>query len=214
LAKEWYGVKGKHFLFRYPHLSKSETFDNALANKVSHGNITYILLGNSAAEENCHIEAIEQLKNFAEYNIRIICPLSYMSTAMYVEQVINHGKRAFGKKFVPLLKLLNFEEYCKVLANIDIGVFFNDRQQGLSNIELLLYMGKKIYLKYDNPSYEEYGRKHDLKIYNAHNIRQSSLEDFICFDKKSAEQNHNIIKRIMSVDYEKDLWDGIFSYHG
>ena len=39
-----------------------------------------------------------------------------------------------------------YSSYISFLGSIDIGIFNNNRQQGMGNITNLLYLGKKVYL--------------------------------------------------------------------
>lgn len=148
LAQQWFGAKGKwHECFMYP----SNLFNEHDTLTEPHQG-TNILLGNSATRTNQHMEAIEKLKPFAQKNIKIICPLSY-GDKTYGDAVENAGRDAFGEKFIALRNFMPLNDYLKLLANIDVAIFNNSRQQGMGNLTAILGMGKKVYMKTSTSSH-------------------------------------------------------------
>lgn len=113
-----------------------------------------ILVGNSAAMENNHIEVF----NFISNNIdisgkKIIVPLSY-GDSRYAEYIINIGYDLFGSAFVPLRNFMNKDEYIELLQGCGY-VFMNHlRQQALGNINIMLLNGAKIFLNSSSPVYD------------------------------------------------------------
>lgn len=112
-----------------------------------------ILVGNSATPENNHLEIFEALdRDYDTYGRKIIAPLSY-GDIWYRDQVIRHGHRLFGDRFVPLTGFLPNEEYIRLLDACG-HVFMNHlRQQALGNICIMMLKGAKIYLNVANPLY-------------------------------------------------------------
>lgn len=135
-----------------------------------------ILLGNSATRTNCHEEALQRLKKYADEDMQIICPLSY-GDMEYGEQIARYGEQLLGEKFIPLMTYMPKDEYFKLLGDIDIGVFAHDRQQAMGNIVALLYAGKKVFMRKDISSYQFLHDNNGLKIYDFEQIGQINFTE-------------------------------------
>jgi len=189
LARRWYGAKGRwHECFVYPsNLHRKYPLPSMGARSQIN-----ILLGNSATQTNGHAEVLEKLRNYANQDIRIFCPLSYGDNA-YAEEVIKSGVEIFGEKFVALRRFVPIEDYMKLLADIDIAIFNHNRQQGIGNITMLLGMGKKVYMRPEITSWEGL-RGLGLKIFDVNCVDISLIND------ADAAENRRIISDVFSAD--------------
>lgn len=167
-----------------------------------------ILVGNSATKTNCHDLAFRLLKRFKDENIEIYCPLSY-GDDNYKEYVIKEGKRIFENKFIPLLDFVDKEKYVELLSHMDIGVFLNDRQQGMGNISNLLGLGKKIYLRQDTSMWAAY-TKVGYILYDVDEIGFLPYNNFIEFNFQSKKNNIQIFKERINPQLKKHAWGVIF----
>ena len=161
-----------------------------VAKKIDYSNLRFkdndnfyrIIVGNSATKENNHIEAFNLLEKFRNEEIEIICPLSY-GDMDYAEKVIKEGYKKFGDKFKPLKDYMDKNDYVSLLSNCDIGIFNNDRQQGLGNIYDLLRLGKKVYIKTDISTYS-YLIQLGYKVFDIESIKAESFDNFVQFNYK------------------------------
>lgn len=142
LARQWYGARGQyHECLIYP----SNTYhDYPIGDEPHQG--THILIGNSAYPSNNHREILEHLWRFRDQDIHIYAPLSY-GRKDYAAQISEEGRRMFGNRFHALTDFMPFDQYLKLLGQIDIAIFNHNRQQGMGNIITLLGLGKKVYLR-------------------------------------------------------------------
>lgn len=142
VAKERYGGQASHLAtFCYPSNLAPRT---ALPpNKMSG---MRVLVGNSATETNCHLEAFTLIARCDDGYMDIYCPLSY-GDAAYRERVIDNGRALFGNRFNAMREMLPLAEYNIFLTTIDIAVMHHNRQQGMGNIVSLLALGKKVYMR-------------------------------------------------------------------
>lgn len=115
-----------------------------------------IMVGNSADDSNQHAEILEKLHQLDDGQFEIVCPLSY-GDAKYGQQVIARGKALFGARFRPLLEMMPYEQYLKLLAGIDVAVFAHQRQQAMGVSIALLGMGKRVFIRSDVPQWETFG---------------------------------------------------------
>ena len=105
-----------------------------------------LLLGNSGFPTNNHLDIMIRLSKMKEQNFEIICPLSY-GPPIYIKKIIEKGKILFGDRFIPLLDFLNPDKYFGILKQIDLAIMYHNRQQGMGNVHILVYLGKPICMK-------------------------------------------------------------------
>ena len=108
--------------------------------------VKLLLLGNSGFPTNNHLDIMIRLFKMKEQNFEIICPLSY-GPPIYIKKIIEKGKMFFGDRFVPLLDFLNPDKYFCILKQIDLAIMYHNRQQGMGNVQILVFLGKPICMK-------------------------------------------------------------------
>lgn len=119
-------------------------------------NGTNILVGNSAAPTNNHVEAFRLLaKNTLPQQSKVIVPLSY-GDPDYKRHVMNEGQRLFGPQFVPITDFMPLDKYIELLSSCSIVVMNHLRQQAAGNLFISLYLGATVYLDPANPLYREF----------------------------------------------------------
>lgn len=112
-----------------------------------------ILLGNSASTTNNHEDAIEILKELDLTGRKVITPLSY-GPQQVRSRALEVGKNCLGEHFYPLTDFLPLKEYNKILSSVSIVIMNHLRQEGLGNINVMLYRGAKVFLNKENPVYQ------------------------------------------------------------
>jgi len=127
-----------------------------------------ILVGNSATDTNRHKEIFDILEKYKDCDIEIVVPLNYGSED-YRAKTVDLGHKIFDEKFKPIIDFINFEEYKKILQNIDIGIFNHNRQQAGSNIKLLAGYGKNVYISKENSFYHEL-KSDGIVVYDIENF--------------------------------------------
>lgn len=161
-----------------------------------------ILIGNSATEENNHIEVFEKLEKYKNEKIKIYVPLSYGDNN-YAYKIIEKGKQIFNEKFIPLINFMPYEKYIKFLSTIDIAIFAHKRQQAMGNIIALLGMGKKVYLR-KNTSQWKLFENLGIVVYDLNGIFLTRL------DKNIAKNNKKNVFSFFSKDILIRQWQNIF----
>jgi len=208
IAQQIYNVKGKVKEYTVPlpiNKTMMDNFKGKVRNDNYHSNALNILVGHSAAEEIEHIKAFKALERFKEYNVRVICPLSY-GDAEYGQSVQNAGREIFREKFVPILKYMAPEHYLGLLNAIDIGVFFQQRQQGGSNIATLLYLGKKVYLHKENTLFEYWKECLEMDIFNVNELEAETFDEFVFMHDDSKNTNQAKITYLYDEQHMKKVW--------
>jgi len=152
LLKKYFKTKAKWYSKAiYPNLVDFEKIDKEVASvdekfifKKNGGKL--LLLGNSGTPTNNHLDIMIRLSEMKEQNFKIICPLSYGSP-IYIKKIIEKGKMIFGDRFIPLLEFLKPDVYFQILKQIDLAIMYHNRQQGMGNVQILVYLGKPICMK-------------------------------------------------------------------
>lgn len=210
MAKKAYNIRGQHLRVVYPSpllMRAPQNIENDAVESV-HGTIK-ILLGNSATESNQHKEAFKLLEKYKEKNIKIYVPLSY-GPEKYADEIEQMGAHIFGKKFVPMRSFMNKDQYTEFLKTIHVGIFNNNRQQAMGNINQLLLLMKKVYIRDDTTMWEYYVKDLKCKMHRVNEICQESFETLITVNKEEALWNKKCIKESRDEDHVLELWKEVF----
>lgn len=172
-------------------------------------NIVKILLGHSAVKTLNHCEVLNKLKEYKDKNIEIIIPLNY-GNMRYAKKVSMYAFSLFPKEKIYILnKKLCIEEYMSLLWNCDIGIFHTDRQIAMGNITMMMYMGKKIYLKSDSIMDNYYRKKENLNIFDSDKIGNMSFESFI--HNNNSDINRAFAIREIDISVIAKVWQKTFT---
>ncbi len=210
LAKDWYKVKGEYREGIYINPIKLKYLENIKTSKERNNKKINIQIGNSADEDNMHLEILDILSKYKDENIMIYVPLSYGSKK-YALEVKEYGERKFKDKFVAMLDFLDKNEYGKFLGEIDIAIFNNNRQQALGNIRALAYLGTKIYMRNDTTMWTDF-ISDGYKLNTIKELENETFNEFIFNDNGKIVSNSNLSKSTFD---EKEIackWQKIFNY--
>lgn len=212
LVKKWYITKAKYNEAKYLNLDRIEYLDKLLKNSSNKLKKEYvsIIIGNSATATNNHKEVLDYISKFKSEDIRIYCPLSY-GNKQYGEEIIEYAQNIFGEKFVPILNYMDLFEYMDFLNNMDIGIFNNDRQQGMGNISSLVYLGKKVYLSKNTVMWHHFTENIGLEIYDVNCLKEQNFNDLVFLNNKAKENNYSQIKNKYDKESLKNIWQNIFT---
>ena len=109
-----------------------------------------ILIGNSAALENNHLDVLKIFKDGNLSNCHIQMPLSYGKPLNYKKAIIKKYSAYFGDNVHFLDKVVPLDEYYSWLNSCPTAIMGHYRQQGLGNIFYLVANGTKVYLSKNN----------------------------------------------------------------
>ena len=209
ILKEWYDTDAIHYDARYVDSEKDSYLQKIRNTVTKDSEEVNIIVGNSATKSNRHIEVLNLLSRFKDENIKIYCPLSY-GDLEYSKSIQESGNELFGDKFIPLTEFMDMKEYMDFLNKMDVGIFNNDRQQGLGNICALIYLGKKVYLR-ENTSMKDEMRELMVKTFDIDDIRNQKIEMLSYISEKDRENNYKMIKPIYDTEDSKKLWKRILT---
>lgn len=167
-----------------------------------------VLVGNSATEENLHLEVFRLLHDYANEEYELYVPLSYGNDT-YKEKVLKNGQELFGEHFHPLLEYMPETDYINFLNAMDIGIFNNNRQQATRNIEIMLQLGKTLYMRNDTTMYAFY-TKRGITLYNVADIQ--SEHGLRIINEEQQKKNIYVVEDIQKVSYRIEQWEKVLSY--
>ncbi|MGZ5191244.1 MAG: TDP-N-acetylfucosamine:lipid II N-acetylfucosaminyltransferase, partial [Flavisolibacter sp.] len=135
-----------------------------------------IQLGNSATEANNHVDCLQVIRKFKNENIKLIIPLAY-GRDTYAKFVKENANELFVDKVVIHERFISREEYVRNLNEVDIGIMYHNRSQAFGNCVTLLSLGKKLFLKSNNPLFTLFN-KVGIKVFDANLIRRMDFKEF------------------------------------
>lgn len=148
----YFHAKELHYSYITP--KEVETYQNVSVPQITGENI---LVGNSGAPTNNHLDIFEKLSELEIGDRRIYCPLSYAGYPLeYKNRVLGEGKKRFGDNFIPFLQFLDKETYFSIVSSCKYAFFGHLRQQALGNIREMLVKGRKVFLDKDSPMYKHF----------------------------------------------------------
>lgn len=208
LAEKKFNLKGRYYPAAYINPIKTDYLDKIYNEKNITKEVINIQIGNSADISNKHFEILNLLSKYRNENIQIYAPLSYGGDLEYIETVKAYGEELFGEKFLPMVDFLSPDIYTKYLADIDVAIFANERQQALGNIFALVYLEKKIYIRNDISTWEYLYKDINVEVFNYNNIKNENFEEFS--NSKIKKSNKKNIVKVMNESEIKKKWDLIF----
>ncbi|MFC3033098.1 TDP-N-acetylfucosamine:lipid II N-acetylfucosaminyltransferase [Pseudoalteromonas fenneropenaei] len=186
--------------------------------KIEKGKPVKILAGNSADPQNNHLEIFHRLENLKN-DVVVYCILSYAVVDLsYRDQVIKKGYDIFGENFIPILDFMGPEKYKELLNDIDISIFFHNRQQAMGNIYQFLYSGKCVFLRKDTLS-SVFLKRIGFNIYDSNSLihlNKTQLMKLIESEKKNTERYREIIEEYFDTPAVISVWENglekLFAY--
>ncbi|MDW1886843.1 TDP-N-acetylfucosamine:lipid II N-acetylfucosaminyltransferase [Vibrio sp. Vb2131] len=182
--------------WNYGYLSDWIGSDN-IDNPINIGDENLLLVGNSADPSNNHIDVIEDVANSLYKDQQLIVPVSYGSQ----EYLCRLEKEISNYHIVNRVKLIktfmSIDRYTEMLMDCKYAIMNHYRQQALGNIITLLYFGKTVYLRSDNPLYA-YLRRLGVIIKDVEDVANKG---FASISLDNAISNRAIISRLYSKDY-------------
>ena len=152
-----------------------------------------IIIGNSASESNYHKDALLMLTKYKDEDIRIFCPLSY-GPKDYADEVAEYGKSLFGDKFFAVRDFMERDKYYEFLSGFAVGLYLNDRQEAMGNINALLRFGCKLYIRENTSMWDRY-TVNGYYVNSINEIKELSFDEFVDMPKEKALQNRELRKK-------------------
>lgn len=130
-----------------------------------------ILLGNSAAPTNNHLDVLEIVKSFKQESQKVIMPLSY-GNKKYRKWLIS---QIDDPAIIPIYEYMPKTEYFKLLDSCSYAIFGTIRQHSMGNIGYALRKGIKVFLYKDSIVYN-YLKEFGYVVYAIEDMSEDSFK--------------------------------------
>ncbi len=164
------------------------------------------MVGHSATPILNHFDIIKKLSEINRNDFCIICPLSYGNEG-YAEKVSQYGNDLLRERFIVLRNFLPPSQYAYVLSQVDVFILNSYRSIAFSNIQLFLYLGKKIFINDKNHSMISLFNEWDLKIQLLEKDYSGFFDEL---DTETKQHNAKIIQQMCSKEAAINNWKNIF----
>lgn len=164
-------------------------------------NSEMVMVGHSSYSYHNHSDVFYQLKDNL-FEGRITVPLSYGDTG-YGQKLIKLGRSLFNGSINFVTEFLKFNDYLEFIGKFDAFILNSKVQSGGGNIIYSLFQGSKVFLREENPAYQDY-KKFGIKLFSIERDLQAGnliYEDLSWHDKKV---NRGIIEDLYNSDREKE----------
>ena len=133
---------------RYSYYTVEEIIGSDLIDKYAYGN--NLIVGNSSAIENNHIEILSMLNKIKPYNgVSFYFPLSYGE--VWIRNLVNKIGRFFcGSRFVPLLDFMDRYKYNELMLSCSAYIANHHRPNAFGNILTALWLGLRVFVSERN----------------------------------------------------------------
>lgn len=151
-----------------------------------------IMIGNSAAITNNHLDLLPYLKRLNLEGRKVILALSYGGSETYIQKVSNEYMDQLGAEHVRVIKeYLPFNDYMNIINQCGISIYYYRRQQGLGNIDQSLVNGNKVFMSQQCPVYS-YFKSIGLSVFSVEEeLDNDSIQKPL--NKTDIETNRRII---------------------
>jgi dTDP-N-acetylfucosamine:lipid II N-acetylfucosaminyltransferase len=207
--RDHYRTKAIYQPGMYPIPTDFEALRGTKDKKEDNG-IIHIQVGNSANPTNNTIEIIRYLAKNMGGKYLVFCPVSY-GDEVYAKTVIDFGNKELGDRFYPMTAFLDREQYASFVASVDILIMNHQRQQGLGNIFSYLYLGKKVYIRSDNSSFQFF-EEHGIKVYDTRTLLTGEDTEWLTeMNPQVSKKNRQQTEKIVSLETIAPGWAKIFN---
>lgn len=152
------------------------------------------------------LQMLDVLSRFKDENIKITTILSY-GKMQFKDEIINKGKSLFGNKFIYIDSYLPPEDYAQFIAQNDILILNQNRQQGIGNTIASLALGKKVFIRSDISTYKKL-KDFNIKVYDTNKITDINFKDFI--ENNNFKNNQTFAIKFFDENYKASLWKAVF----
>lgn len=191
LIRERYGIKHKFFetnLCINP-VTKA-LFALKQKTRVKEKGAPVIIQINHSANKST-LEMLDALARHAEDNIRVKTVVCYGDGAT-VPLIRAKGTEIFGKKFSMLEKQLSPEDYLEYIAENDILILNQNRQQGSANACMALSLGQKVFIRSEITT-SDWLKDLGAVIYDSKKVPQMALSEIINYPQEIQQNNIRVV---------------------
>lgn len=179
-------------------------------NEIIKKNEVRIMVGHNAGEAEHHIDILNKLEKYKKENIKIIIPCSYSIDKEYLDRVKHKAKDIFSEKVVFIEHFLEYEDYARMIHEIDIAIMDQEYSNGLGNIALIIAFKKKLYVNRFGVVAQDF-IDNQIKPNYTDEIGEVTFDEFINneFDERLCMYSESLTNPCFSVEKWKECLSNI-----
>jgi len=135
--------------------------------------------------------------------------LGYPAESEYKTKVISLGENLLERKFVAIREMLDNIEFWKLAGSCDLLILNNLNQQGLASVYFMLFQGKKIYLRPENPTFQMM-KDFGIEAYSSLDLAHISFKEFANYREEIVQRNLNQAEEHLSPNASIRGWRDLF----
>ncbi len=164
-------------------------------------NSDMIMVGHSSYPYHNHSDVFYQLRD-SLFEGRITVPLSY-GDPDYGKKLIRLGRTLFIDRINFMTEFLKFDEYLEFIKKFDAFILNSKVQSGGGNIIYFLFQGSKVFLREENPAYQDY-KEYGIKLFSIERDLQSGNMFFDDLSWHDKILNREIIENLYNSERERE----------
>lgn len=158
-----------------------------------------ILLGNSGAMTNNHLDILAKLKAVDLGDRKVVVPLSYARYDRYVKALKRYAEENLACHVDFMEDFMPFDDYMRTLGTCSYAIYGHEPQAAIGNVGSSIYAGRKVFLSKTSVVYRHYTDL-GIKVFTI----QEDLNDAMLTEPLSdADKLHNR-QRMDATDYNVD----------
>lgn len=190
--------------FNYANITNNLGFLNQVFESSKPVTDNNILIGNSASVPNNHLDLIDILRPIQKAQFSF--PLAYGDNT-YREEVMRSLKEA-NILHDAMTSTIPLKDYMYYLNSCAATIQWHNRTQAMGNLKIMLYLGKKVILKDNNPAYR-YFKSLNYQVFSQEHISSEQIHEPLSdYDIK---QNRAILENLMNDEQIKKQYEELFS---
>lgn len=155
-----------------------------------------VLVGNSATNTNNHLEIFRTLRNINLQGRKFIIPLNY-GNKIYGEKIGRMANELLGEHADVLLKFMPIDDYMNKISSCGFVIMNHVRQQGVGNIISMLYMGAKVFIREENPTFI-YLKRNGVTVFSVQELENNPQLLFSPLSQLEVVNNRTIVESLWS----------------
>jgi len=159
------------------------------------------MVGHSSYPYHNHSDVFYQLRD-SLFEGRITVPLSY-GDPDYGKKLIRLGRTLFIDRINFMTEFLKFDEYLEFIKKFDAFILNSKVQSGGGNIIYFLFQGSKVFLREENPAYQDY-KEYGIKLFSIERDLQSGNMFFDDLSWHDKILNREIIENLYNSERERE----------
>lgn len=165
-----------------------------------------ILAAHSASAYTNSIETLNYLSEIDE-SFQIYCITSYGTQAAEIE---TYGREKYGTRFTAVKRFMEYEQYVEFLSTMDLAILGMEAMAGRDTLELLLWLGAKVYLKPGTDVWNRMVYERGYRPADYYSVNDLTVEELL--DNPDEEWNRAVAASEFDVDRKVQQWRELFEY--